>query len=355
MDTISFAGDGLAAELIPAAELADCAGTAIEQDGARILSYGTGAGYTPLRELIAEQFGVHPFRVLITNGWLQGLSLIAEQRARGNPVVVEFPTYDRALRLLLRASATLIYVDWTDDGLDVEAFASLLRTSGKPTLAYLMPTFQNPTGMTMTEDERWALRVLFARTGTPMLEDDTYGLLRYEGEPLRTLFEFSDRTCIYSSSFSATIAPGLRVGFFILPEEMAGRLTANANSTYISPALLGQATVFEFMRRGSLEPHLERLRARLRERRDLTIAALEKHLPEATWSRPLGGIYLFLRLPLGTDGVRLVERAQGVSALAAQPGLGLPNTLRLNFAEPGLDQLEPGIERLAAAFHAPPD
>ena len=153
----------------------------------------------------------------------------------------------------------------------------------------------------MTEDDRWALGKMFTGTRTPILEDDSYGLLRFEGEPNRTLFELSEKTCIYSTSFSLTIAPGLRVGVLIVPDELAGELAARANDTYISPALLSQATVFEFMRRGSFDPHVEQLNAKLKERRELVTAALEKHLPEAGFARPEGGIFLFLRLPLGTN------------------------------------------------------
>ncbi len=354
MDTISFAGEGLHPDLLPSSEeLADCAGTALDADGARILSYGTGSGYTPLRELLAERYGVHPFRVLLTNGWLQGLGLIAERFARGANVAVEYPTYDRALKTLFGVSASMLYIDWGEEGLGVQAFESTLRVSGRPSLAYLMPTFQNPTGMTMTEDERWALGKMFTVSRTPILEDDTYGLLRFEGEPNRTLFELSGKTCIYSTSFSLTIAPGLRVGVFIVPDDLAGELATSANGTYISPALLSQATVFEFMRRGGFEPHVERLNAKLMERRDALIAALEKHLPEAGYTPPQGGIFLLLRLPLGTSAKGVLDRAEGVAALAAEPGLGLPNTLRLNYAEPALEELEAGIERLAAAFHAP--
>ncbi|HEX4521469.1 MAG TPA: PLP-dependent aminotransferase family protein [Gaiellaceae bacterium] len=354
METISFAGEGLHPELLPASkELADCAGTALAEDGKRILSYGTGAGYTPLRELVAEQHGVHPFRVLVTNGWLQGLALVADRLARSASVAVEYPTYDEALRLLFGVSASMLYIDWSEEGLGVEAFEATMRVSGRPSFAYLMPTFQNPTGMTMSEDDRWALGKMFTRTGTPMLEDDTYGLLRFEGEPNRTLFELSEKTCMYSTSYSLTIAPGLRVGVFILPDDLAGELATKANSIYISPALLSQATVFEFIRRGSFAPHLEQLTAKLKERRDTLTAALSKHLPEAGYIPPEGGIFLFLRLPVGTNAKAVLERADGVTARAAEPGLGLPHTLRLNFAEPALDEIEAGVERLAAAFHEP--
>jgi DNA-binding transcriptional MocR family regulator len=164
----------------------------------------------------------------------------------------------------------------------------------------------------------------------------------------------SEQRFVYSTSFSTTVAPGLRVGVFILPEGLAGELTTSANDTYITPALLGQATVFEFMRRGSLDAHVERLAEQLKERRDRLVAALEEHLPEAEWTPPEGGIFLMLRLEPGLDAKAVLAGAEGVTAHAGSDFFGLPSTLRLNYAEVGLDEIEPGIERLAAAVAAAP-
>ena len=147
-----------------------------------------------------------------------------------------------------------------------------------------------------------------------MVEDDTYGLLRFEGEALPTLFELSEHQIVYSTSLSTIIAPGLRVGAFILPDALAGELANTANSTYISPVLLAQATVFEFMQRGSLEPHVEMLRERLVERRDATLAALEQHFEGAAWTRPEGGFFIMLVLPPGTNAKFVVDGAEGVTA-----------------------------------------
>jgi 2-aminoadipate transaminase len=350
--TISFAGDGLDPALIPSEELADCAATALAEDGSRILSYGTGAGYTPLRERLAEQLGVHPYRVLLTNGWLQGFSLLARERARGQPVVVEYPTYYGALQMLFGAGASVIYADITPDGPALELLETQLRTSStKPSLAYTIPTFQNPTGQTMTFQQRWELCRILLRMGILLVEDDSFGLLRYEGEHVQTLFEMTGQATVYSTSFSHTVAPGLRVGVFVLPNELAAELGSRANATYITPPLLGQATIFEFMRRESFEPHLARLNTQLKERRDTLVAALETHLSEVTFTRPEGGIFLLLRLPPGTDAKEVVARAKGVTALAGSDFGGFPHTIRLNFAEPALDEIEPGVERLAAALY----
>src|SRR6516165_9137465 len=155
---ISFAGDGLAPDLIPSEELADCAATALGEDGARILSYGTGFGYTPLRELLAEQLQVHPYRVLLTNGWLQGFQLLVRQRARGQPAIIEYPTYHAALSAVFASGASVIYNDLHEDGPMLHQLADQIRTSGtKPSLAYTIPTFHSPTGQTLTHEQRWEL------------------------------------------------------------------------------------------------------------------------------------------------------------------------------------------------------
>ncbi len=353
-DIISFAGEGLAADLLPVQELADCAATVLARDGSRILSYGAGAGYTPLRELLAEHYGVHPYRVVLTNGWLQGFATLAQRLARGRAIVIEYPTYDRALRLLFAAGANLLYLDVSEHGLNLEHLAVVLRTAPHtPAFAYTMPTFHNPTGWSLPGEQRGPFCDLLLRARVPVIEDDSAGLLRYEGEPEPTLFELSGQQTTYSSSFSLTLAPGLRVGVFVLPDELAGLLAAAATDAYITPALLAQATVFEFMQReGSFDAHLESLRGELRARRDVMLDGLEASFPDATFSRPRGGIFITLSLPPGTDARSFLERAQGVTALSGLDFGGPPNALRLNFGGCSSEQIEAGIERLAAASAA---
>ena len=195
------------------------------------------------------------------------------------------------------------------------------------------------------------LGALLHRRDILTLEDDSYGLLRFEGEPVPTLFELSRRTAVYSTSFSATIAPGLRVGVFVLPEALAGEVASRANSTFISPPLVAQATVFEFLRRGRFEPHVEQLNDRLRARRDVMLDALHRHVGDAAvWSRPQGGMFILLELPPGSDAKHVLARADGVEARAGEDIRASPNAVRLNFAGAEVDEIEPGIERLAAAL-----
>ena len=348
-----FTGDGLDPSLLPLEELADCAAAVLAGDGKRILSYGTGAGYTPLRELIGEWFGVHPGRVLLTNGWLQGLALVAGGLPHGRAAIAEYPINDRAQAALLDAGAVLASVTIDENGLSTAELRQHLTEYLRPALVYTIPTFHNPTGWTMTEERRCTLVELIAVQNRLqiedilVLEDDAYGLTRFEGERLPALFDLSGKTTAYSSSFSATIAPGLRVGWLILPEERAAGLVAAANSTYISPALLGQAVAFEFIRRGSFEPHLTRLRAGLKQRRDTMLAALERHFPDASWSRPEGGLFVWLELPAGTDSRRFAAATP-----AARPGTEFASTanlIRLSYGALPPEQIAPAIERLAAA------
>jgi 2-aminoadipate transaminase len=226
----------------------------------------------------------------------------------------------------------------------------------KPALVYVIPNFHNPTGWTTPADARArivdiVLKQNMVQTEEILLvEDDTYGLTRFEGEPLPALFDLSGGRSVYSSSFSATVAPGLRVGFFVLPEELADALGGSATSSYITPVLLAQATVFEFVTSGAFEAHLVRLRDGLRLRRDALIAALEKHLPDATWSVPQGGFFVWLQLPGYPDGREVLKRADGVSARDGTRFSSVSSALRLSYALASPDELEAGVERLAAAL-----
>jgi 2-aminoadipate transaminase len=352
IETISLARGVPAPDCLPVEELADCARAVLEQDGRTILSYGSGAGYTPLRELIADWFKVSPHQVLLTNGSLQGFVLLAQRLTRGRSVFVENPTYDRPLKILLQAGAAVVQVDIDDDGIVPSAFEDMLRQNGQPAFLYTIPTFQNPSGRTMTVDRRREVLRIAGMNDVLVLEDDPYGLVRFEGERLPALLDLAENgspSVIYSSSFSKTVSPGLRVGFFILPEDLAGDLIEAATATYITPVLLGQATVYEFIRRGSFEPNLKRVTELLKERRDAMLAALEKHFAGASWSHPEGGYFIWLELPAGTSAKEVLDRAQGVTAVLGTDFGGLPNALRLAYSYVSPEEIEIGIERLAAA------
>jgi 2-aminoadipate transaminase len=355
METISFARGIPAPECLPVEELADCARAVLERDGATVLSYGSSAGYAPLRDWIAERHGVDPERVLVTNGSLQGMVFLAERFA-GERVLVEAPTYDRPLKILAAHGVETVPVAMDDEGLDLAALADALDSGGKPAFLYTIPTFQNPSGRTLSTERRHRLAEVARERELLVLEDDPYGLVRFDGEAPPTLFELEGGTRVgYSSSFSKTIAPGLRVGYFVLPRALERELEALATSTYITPVLLGQATVFEFLRRGNFEPNLERVSTLLGARRDAMLESLERELPDARWSRPQGGYFVWLELPEGADAGALLERATaaGVTFVPGADFGGAPNTARLAFSFVSPDEIREGVRRLAALVREP--
>src|SRR5919199_3480300 len=240
METISFARGVPAPECLPVEELADCARAAIARDGRAVLSYGPVGGYGPLREWIAERHAAEPSRVLVTNGSLQGFVFLASRFA-GARVLVELPTYDRPLKILAGLGSAVEAVPMDEDGLDPDAVEAALARGPKPAFLYTIPTFQNPSGRTLSADRRRRLVQIARAHDLLVLEDDPYGLVRYAGDPLPTLFELDGGERIaYSSSFSKTIAPGIRVGYFVLPPGLERELEQLAVSTYITPVLLGQ-------------------------------------------------------------------------------------------------------------------
>jgi len=352
---ISFARGVPAPECIPVEELADCARAVVERDGATVLSYGPAGGYAPLREWIAERHGVDPGRVLVTNGSLQGIAFLAEHFA-GRRVLAETPTYDRPLKIFATQGADVTALAMDEEGLEPHALERALQAGPKPAFLYTIPTFQNPSGRTLTTERRHRLVELAQEHDLLVLEDDPYGLVRFEGKPPPTLFELDggDRV-IYSSSFSKTIAPGLRVGYFVLPATLESELEAFAVSTYITPVLIGQATVFEFLRRGNLEPNLDRVTSLLRVRRDAMLEVLEGELPGARWSRPAGGYFIWLELPDQVDAAGLLDRAgpAGVTFVKGTDFGGAPNTARLAFSFVSPDEIGEGVRRLAALAAEP--
>jgi DNA-binding transcriptional MocR family regulator len=348
---ISFARGVPAPECLAVDVLADCARAALERDGRTILSYGPGGGYGPLREELAARHGVEPSRILITSGSLQGFVFLAEQLVKpGTRVLVEAPTYDRPLKILARLGAEVVAVPMDDEGLIPDDLPD-----GDFAFLYTIPTFQNPSGRTMSEARRRGLAELAAERGLLVLEDDPYGLVRYDGDPLPSVFELSAGATAYCSSFSKTIAPGLRVGWFVLPAELAAELEALATSTYISPPYLSQATVLELLTSGGFGPNLERVNGLLRERRDAMLTALEREMPDdATWTRPDGGYFVWLELPSAPPAAELLTHAEaeGITFVKGADfyagGRGGEHALRLAFSFVSPAEIADGVARLAS-------
>ena len=360
LGTISFARGVPPPDVFPVGELAECARAVLEREGETVLNYGGPAGYEPLRAWIAVRHGVPPGRVLVTPGSLVGLNLLARAVVgRGASAVVEAPTYDRMLRILGALGADVRSVPRREDGLDLDALRALLDKGPRPSLLYAMPTFHNPTGRTLSVAQRRELVEIAGDNGVLVFEDDPYGLVRFEGVAPPSLLELArtsgrDDWVVFSSSFSKTVAPGLRVGYLIVPERLVPVLERLALDLYVSPPIVPQAQLFEFLRRGLFEPNLERVRACLRARHDAMLEALAAEVaPGAAWSRPGGGYFLWLELSGDLDAGALLARARerGVSFVPGCdffPNGGGESAARLAFSFPSPDEIREGIRRLGA-------
>jgi 2-aminoadipate transaminase len=354
---ISFARGAPAPALIPTDELADCALEVARRDGARVFAYGPGGGYAPLREWIGERHGVGPEQVVLTVGGLQGFVFYAAEQLARRPgrVLVEAPSYDRPLKVLAREGAEIVALAMDDEGLDPDALeAELESRSDRPSFLYTIPTFQNPSGRTLSAGRRARLVEIARAHDLAILEDNPYGLVRFEGESPPSLLELEGGTFVtYTSSFSKTVAPGVRTGYFVLPEADAAAFEERAVSTYISPPFLPEAIVWEFIQRGRFEPNLERVCGELRARRDAMLAAVVAHAPaDASWSTPEGGYFVWLDLP-GSDIADLARRAEAEGvAIVTGPGFfplgsGLgTSSARLAFSYETPERISEGVGRL---------
>ena len=355
---ISFARGAPCPEALAADLIADCARAALRDDGVRVLSYGTGDGYPPLRELLAAEHGAHPEQVLVTNGSLQGFVFLLESvLAPGDRVAVESPTYDRALLQLRLHGMDVLPIPVDGEGMDVEALAAACADGRAPRLLYTIPNFQNPSGATMSLERRRRLIEVCDAHDVLVLEDDPYGRLRFEGEALPGLWAMADPgRVIFTSSFSKTVAPGLRVGYLVSPRGIGHTLAAAASRTYISPALLSEAAIHQLIVRGQLEPNIARVTALMRERRDAMTAAM-RHMPAGTrYLTPQGGFFYWLRLPEGLSADALFDdaAAAGVAYVRGSDCVleGGERTLRLAYSGVSPAEIEEGMERLGAVFSA---
>jgi DNA-binding transcriptional MocR family regulator len=343
-------------ESFPVDQLQACAEYVLLVHGYEILQYGKARGYPSLRELIADEKGVDPRRIIVGQGSLQLQDLCARMLvAQGDPVYVEEPTYDRTLTVLKRAGAQLLGFPLEDDGVDVEAVEESLAGGERPVLFYLIPDFQNPSGTLLSEAKRRRLVDLARTYDFWIIEDVPYRRLRYRGEDLPSLFDLGPDRVLQMSSYSKLISPGLRVGYVIAPDALMDRLAKMAEDTYINASYLNQAIVADFVRRGWLDPQIEELKGLYEPRLYATLDALEQHLGDAaTWREPQGGFFVGVTLNGTVDTDELLSRAQDAN-LALTDGRGFfvngangRSFVRLPFCALTPDEIYEGVERLGA-------
>ena len=335
----------------------------MERDGAAALQYSTTEGFPALRQAIADflPWDVNPEQVLITTGSQQALDLIAKIfMDKGSRILVEKPTYLGALQAFTPMEPVAVGVDSDDEGMLVEDFAAKVGTGAdKARIAYVLPNFQNPTGRTMSEARRQALVEKAQELDIPLIEDNPYGDLWYEGEPPLPLAARNPEGVIYMGSFSKVLAPGLRVGFIVAPKSVYGKLTQAKQAADLHSPSFNQRVVAEVMKDGFLQRHIPTIRAMYKAQRDVMLVALEREMEGlgVSWTRPVGGMFLWVRLPKGMNAQDLLPEAveRGMAFVPGAPFFADEaehNTLRLSYVTVSPAQINQGIAALAAAIRA---
>jgi DNA-binding transcriptional MocR family regulator len=358
--TISFARGAPSLDIVDVDGLRDAAVRAFESDPAGTTAYGTSVGYPRLRSWIADRHGVEPERVLVTNGSMQADAFLFEQLVRADDeVIVERPTYDRTLLSLRSRGARVHAVELQPDGINTDALADLLTagaSAARPTLAHIIPNFQNPAGYTLSYEKRKRLLELAADHSFMVFEDDPYVELRFSGETLPTMLSMDPERVVYASSFSKTVCPGIRVGYLVGPPDLIKAIGQLATNTYISPNMVAQSIVYEFCASGAIERSIETVKAALAERAQALANALRSELADAEFVIPQGGYFMWVTLPEGIDVGALFQAAadRGVAFVKGTDFLleGGQNTLRLAYSGVTPEQIDVGVARLAEAYRS---
>ena len=374
---ISFAGGLPAPDVFPIERFQQACTTVLANQGRKALQYSTTEGYPPLREMIAHhaaRYGVkaRPENVLITSGSQQALDLIGKLLINpGDRVLVEAPTYLGALQAFTVYGADYVAVPSDGDGLRTHELEGALRLG--PKFMYVLPNFQNPGGTTLSAGRRQELVLMSERYGIPIVEDDPYGQLRYEGEHLSPLMaldrhnvgddeDYRRGNVIYLSTFSKTLAPGLRIGWIIAPPDVIAKLVQIKQGADLHTSTFTQMVAYEVARDHFLDEHIKLIRKVYGERRNVMMDALEEFFPpEVTWTHPQGGLFLWVNLPEGMDSGALFEAAlkENVAFVPGDSfycGNGFAKEgrrhFRLNFSNAQPEQIREGVRRLSVAIRS---
>lgn len=373
-EIISFAGGLPAPDVFPTERFQLACRTVLEKQAHQALQYGATEGYEPLREMVARhiaRYGIkaQPENVLITSGSQQALDLIGKLLINpGDRVLVEAPTYLGALQAFNAYGADYVSVLSDEDGMRTDELEIPMRSG--PKFMYVLPNFQNPGGTTLSEGRRQQLVLLADRFGIPIIEDDPYGQLRYEGEHLTPLLVLDRQNLrrdsgyelgnvIYLSTFSKTLAPGLRLGWIVAPTEVITKIVQLKQGADLHTSTFTQMVAYEVAKDGFLDEHVKVIRKVYGERRDVMLAALKEYFPpEVTWTHPKGGLFLWVSLPKGMECQKLFNAALE-EKVAFVPGDSFYarngyteegcRHFRLNFSYGKPEQIREGIRRLAVA------
>ncbi|HEY5902599.1 MAG TPA: PLP-dependent aminotransferase family protein [Anaerolineales bacterium] len=366
-DIISFAGGLPAPDVFPIKEFQAACNIVLETQGAQALQYSTTEGYGPLREMIARHttrysVQISAENILITSGSQQALDFIGRLFInRGDYIVCESPTYLGALQAWNAYGAQYISVPADEDGMIVEELEAALRVG--PKFIYVLPNFQNPSGSTLSLERRMKLIEIADRYGVPIIEDDPYGQLRYEGEHIPSLVMLDSQyrnedhgsysgNVIYLSTFSKLLAPGLRLAWVVAPKEVIRRLVMTKQAADLHTSSFNQFVAYEVAKGGFLDEHVKVIRATYKERRDVMLEMMDEMFPpEMRWTHPHGGMFLWGMMPQGVDAAEVLKiaierKVAFVPGASFHPNGGGLNTMRINFSYSSPDTIREGITRL---------
>lgn len=367
LDVISFAGGLPAPELFPIAAFHEACSRLLAEKGESALQYGTTEGYRPLREFIAREhsskyMALTTENVLITASSQQALDLLGKLFFDpGDSVLVEAPTYVGALQAFRMYGANFLSTPIDEDGMCCDALEEVLPSELK--FIYVVPNFQNPTGVTLSLPRRMRLLQLARQHGVPIVEDNPYEELRFEGDRIPSLISLDGQSrrglpgnVIHLGTFSKTLAPGLRLGWVVAPAEIIRRLALLKQGTDLHTSTFSQMLAYEIVRDGFLRQHIAGLRAIYRERCAAMLRALEELFPAGViWTHPRGGLFLWITLPEGVDSAAVLDTAlqAGVAfvpgkAFYPDPELGFRH-MRLNFSNSPPEKIREGVRRLSEA------
>jgi 2-aminoadipate transaminase len=362
-DIISFAGGLPAPELFPIREVEEACHHILQTQGEVALQYSPTEGYMPLKEWLAEtmsKYGiwVETSNILMVSGSQQALDLIGKLFVDPDAcVITSAPTYLGALQAWNAYQARYQTVPLDDDGMCVDQLEDLLDCGARPCFVYVLPNFHNPAGTTLSLARRERLAEIARKHDLVLIEDDPYGELRYEGEDIMPLFRLAPERTIYMSTFSKTLAPGLRLAWVVAPKPIIASLVQAKQGADLHTSTFVQMVANDICQRGILRQHVKRMRKFYRERRDTMLDALEEHWPEETsWTRPEGGLFLWARVPESINTREFLEKAVEakvayVPGFAFYPGeAGGDHAMRLNFSNASVEMINKGIYRLGSAL-----
>ncbi len=362
---VNFAGGLPSPQTFPVEAFRVACDKVLRDDGPAALQYASSEGLAALREFVARQlpWPVDPAQVLITTGSQQGLDLVAKVLIdRGSRVLVETPTYLGALQAFAPMEPRLAPVRSDEAGPLPDDFERQALGDGTPgdraRFFYVLPNFQNPTGRSVSDARRAVLAERAAEFGVPIVEDNPYGELWFDAPPPAPISARQPDNAIYLGSFSKVLAPGLRLGYVVAPAAVYPKLLQAKQAADLHTPSFNQRLVAEVVREGFLDRHVPAIRQLYKTQCDAMLQALTREMAglDVRWSRPSGGMFLWLRLPEGLDAAALLPQAlaRQVAFVPGAPffvGEGDARTLRLSFVTASLEQIDQGIAALAGTVH----